>query len=147
MPADPFLEGLLKEQPSLHRYALSLTHHMADADDLSQETLCRAIARRDRFQLGTNLGAWLHVIARHLFLDAQRKSMSLPLTESAASQINVEDQAIARLQLKKALVDPVLTMRAIGMTYGEIRRHSGLSRKTIYSRISRSRRRARALAA
>ena len=43
------------------------------ADDLVQETLLRAIASIDSFQVGTNMPAWLITILRNLFRSEYRK--------------------------------------------------------------------------
>jgi RNA polymerase sigma-70 factor (ECF subfamily) len=59
--------------PALHRWALRLTHHEADAQDLVQETVTRALERRTQFQPGTNLRAWLFTIQRSLFINACRR--------------------------------------------------------------------------
>jgi RNA polymerase sigma-70 factor (ECF subfamily) len=53
---------------SIRRYAASLTHNRADADDLVQDTLLRACLNLHRWQSDTNLMGWLVVIMRRIFL-------------------------------------------------------------------------------
>lgn len=53
--------------PPLRAYARALTRNSVDADDLVQETLCKALANLHRFQPGTHLRAWLFTIMRNTF--------------------------------------------------------------------------------
>lgn len=53
--------------PPLRAYARALTRNAADADDLVQDTLCKALANLHRFQPGTHLRAWLFTIMRNTF--------------------------------------------------------------------------------
>lgn len=53
--------------PRLRAYARSLTRNVVDADDLVQETLCKALANLHRFQPGTYLRVWLFTIVRNSF--------------------------------------------------------------------------------
>jgi|GEM_PF-5909973 len=68
-----FREPLLKAIPSLRAFAISLCGDADRADDLVQDTLLRALANIDRFELGTNLNAWLFTILRNLFHSEYRK--------------------------------------------------------------------------
>ncbi|PWC97710.1 sigma factor [Azospirillum sp. TSO5] len=61
---------MLECRTALRAQALKLTHNKADADDLLQDTLTRAIERRDLFD-GTNMGGWLRVIMRNLFVNSR----------------------------------------------------------------------------
>jgi RNA polymerase sigma-70 factor (ECF subfamily) len=70
---DRFAVDLVEQLPALHRGALRLTRHEADAQDLVQDTLTRALERRAQFQPGTNLRAWLFTVQRSLFINAYRR--------------------------------------------------------------------------
>lgn len=58
--------------PRLRRFALSVTGNRADADDLVQDTLERALRHLDQWQEGTRLDSWMFRIAQNLFIDARR---------------------------------------------------------------------------
>lgn len=60
-----FDAALIAAIPRLQREARMLTRNRTAADDLLQETLCRAMARADTFTLGTDMTAWLITIARN----------------------------------------------------------------------------------
>ena len=64
---------MLAALPSLRAFALSLTHNVTYADDLVQDTILRAWANLDRFEVGTNLNAWLFTILRNGFCSQHRK--------------------------------------------------------------------------
>src|SRR3954467_11947370 len=64
---------MLAALPNLRAFALSLTHNVTYADDLVQDTILRAWANLDRFEVGTNLQAWLFTILRNSFYSQHRK--------------------------------------------------------------------------
>ena len=70
------------EIPHLRRYARFLTHDVADADDLVQQCLVRAIERLHQWRVGTNMRAWLFTILRNQFIsDVRRESRRRELEE------------------------------------------------------------------
>jgi RNA polymerase sigma-70 factor, ECF subfamily len=73
-PGSEFRDQLLEAVPRLRAFAVSLTRHREDADDLVQETIVKAWGAFDRFQPGTNLNAWLFTILRNQFHTNHRKS-------------------------------------------------------------------------
>ena len=52
----------------LRPFALRLTKHGDDANDLVQDTLVKAFTNRDKYQDGTNLKAWLFTIMKNTFI-------------------------------------------------------------------------------
>lgn len=60
--------------PQLEKYALSLVGggRIADAEDLVQDCMERALIKADQFQSGTNLKAWLFTMMRNIFLSKKR---------------------------------------------------------------------------
>jgi RNA polymerase sigma factor (sigma-70 family) len=67
-----FEDGLQATLPRLRRFAHGLTANHADADDLTQITIERALRACDRWQEGTSLDAWLFRIMRNGWIDAIR---------------------------------------------------------------------------
>lgn len=65
------LVGLRRE---LYSHALRLTRDLAQAEDLLQDTVERALRFEDRFEQGTNLRAWTHQILVNLFITRCRRS-------------------------------------------------------------------------
>lgn len=58
--------------PRLRRFAHGLAVNLADADDLTQITLERALRAREQWQEGTRLDAWLYRIMRNCWIDTVR---------------------------------------------------------------------------
>jgi RNA polymerase sigma-70 factor (ECF subfamily) len=70
--------------PRLRRFCLALTAAPADADDLCQSTLERAISRLDLWTPGTRLDSWLYRMAQNLHKNALRDNANrLRLLETA----------------------------------------------------------------
>lgn len=70
--SDEFETGLAEALPRLRRFAHSLSRDPADADDLAQQTVERALRSRERWEPGTRLDAWLYRIMRNLWIDEGR---------------------------------------------------------------------------
>lgn len=70
-----FEDRLADEYPALYRFALSIARDTSRAEDLTHDTLVRAIERRDQFQGDQGkLGAWLRKVLHNLAVDVARRS-------------------------------------------------------------------------
>lgn len=58
--------------PRLRKFARVLTGNLADADDVVQASLEKAMRNIDQWQPGTRLDSWLFTIARNLWIDDRR---------------------------------------------------------------------------
>jgi RNA polymerase sigma-70 factor (ECF subfamily) len=145
----PLLE---KEIPRLRRYALALTRNASRADDLVQDTLCRAIARQHHWQWGTNLRAWLFTLMHHQNVNAIRRRVRegipvevddtrlLPIAPNdptAALALRDLDRALARIAESQRRV--LLLIGLEGFSYQEAATILDLPIGTIRSRLSRGR--------
>lgn len=74
--------------PNLRAYARMLTRDRANADDLVQACLERAIAKQESFEHGTNLKGWLFTILRNLHINECRRTARW---ESEADPADLED--------------------------------------------------------
>ena len=91
--ADAFGAEILRYLEPLYATALRLTRNRADAEDLVQDTLVKALRFSNRFERGTNLRAWLSTILhntwRNRIRDAGRETVevdSTRLEEAEATQ-------------------------------------------------------------
>lgn len=72
--------------PALRAYARSLCKNAADADDLVQDTLVKALGNIDKFEEGSRLRAWLFTIMRNTFFTSVKiKTREAPAGEDCAS--------------------------------------------------------------
>lgn len=67
-----FERNLLELLPRLRRFARSLARDAADADDLCQRTIERALKSREQWQEGTRLDSWMYRIMRNCWIDETR---------------------------------------------------------------------------
>lgn len=68
-----FTQALLKDAEFLKPFAITLTRDNETAKDLFQETLFRALANKDKYNVGTNIKAWLFTIMRNIFINNYRR--------------------------------------------------------------------------
>ncbi len=68
-----FNQMLVKNADFLKPFAITLTRDSEAAKDLFQETLYRAISNKDKYNVGTNIKAWLYTIMRNIFINNYRR--------------------------------------------------------------------------
>ncbi len=143
--------------PSLRAFAMSLTKNGAEADDLVQETLIRALGSIHQFAAGTNMKAWLFRIERNVFYTNYRKKHR----ESAVLSREVEDMRLVEPQQEWSLKvtamhraleklppdqkEALLLVSGSGLSCEEAAEVCGCALGTIKSRVSRARTRLLAL--
>ena len=75
MSAQEFENLLMHNADFLKPFAFTLTRDNESAKDLTQETLYRALANKEKYNVGTNVKAWMYTIMRNIFInDYRRKS-------------------------------------------------------------------------
>lgn len=73
MTATEFNNQVMAQIEHLKPVAMNLTRDPEDANDLTQETLYKALSNRDKFKAGTNLNAWLYTIMKNIFINEYRR--------------------------------------------------------------------------
>lgn len=68
-----FNQMLVNNSEFLKPFAITLTRDSDAAQDLYQETLYRALANKDKYNVGTNIKAWLYTIMRNIFINNYRR--------------------------------------------------------------------------
>lgn len=144
-------EGLAALLPRLRRYARTLAPRPADADDLVQKALERALARADQWDRARALEGWVFGILRNAFLDdyrAARRSDELFAPEEHGERVG-ESTAEARevqLAVRSAMArlpeeqrSAVALVLVEGLSYREAAEALGVPEGTLTSRLSRGR--------
>ncbi|ERP95601.1 hypothetical protein Q669_30435 [Labrenzia sp. C1B10] len=149
-------QNLLRETPALHRYAVTLTCDQAEAEDLVQDCLERALRKWSLRRSSVPLRPWLFRMMRNLHVSRWRRlrrhSNHIDLDDlenqlqAPASQ---QDSAELKHLLNRMLALPEDQREALflvgveGFTYAEAAAILNVAEGTIMSRISRARARLR----
>ncbi|MDP4026967.1 sigma-70 family RNA polymerase sigma factor [Methylobacterium sp. NEAU 140] len=149
--AAAFQAGLLTSTPALRRFALSLTHDPAAADDLVQDTLLRAWRSRAKFVPGTNLEAWLFTILRNAFYSIRRKqgrevsdsdgahAERLTSSPEQGGHLDLQDLRTALEHLPASQREALLLVTVEDLSYEEAAAVMGCQIGTVKSRVWRAR--------
>lgn len=141
---------------SIRTFAYSFCSNWAEADDLAQEALLKAYRSIGGFSGRSNIGAWLHAVARSTFLDSRRGRLAHtkalesawtvdPATDAAGADELIETRhEIEELwngirQLDPRFRVPLVLFEIEGMDYESIARVEGVPVGTVRSRIARAR--------
>jgi RNA polymerase sigma-70 factor (ECF subfamily) len=137
--------------PRLHRFAWSLTGSRAEADDLTQATLERALEHRARLSADTPLDAWAFRVAKNLWLDQLRRRKVRAVAVDPAmldgapgrdAELKVEAaEALAALQtLPDGQREVAALVLVEGYSYQEAASALQTPIGTVMSRLARARR-------
>ena len=150
-PFEDQLAGLL---PRLRRFAHALSRNSADADDLTQATIERALRSRDQWQAGTKLDSWCYRIMRNLWIDtaratARRTTREAPEEEGLSVGQDPRGAMDASVDLKRIMTamsqlpdeqrEVVALILIEGFGYREVSEMLGLPIGTVSSRLVRGR--------
>lgn len=152
---DAFQTGLVELLPRLRRFARTIARSEADAHDLVQETVERALVRRAGFRPGTRLDSWTFTIMRRIFIDQTRSRVrwARVVSPEDAATPAVADPALADEDLRadalavrdaiRGLPDDQRLAVALvlidGLSYAEAAQIMGVPPGTLTSRLVRGR--------
>ena len=127
------------------------TRKRAQADDLVQDTLVKALANVERFEPGTNLRAWLFTILRNHYYSQLRKlkrevedadgkfAARIAVRPEQDGSVDLEDFKLAFAQLAPDHREVLTLVGASGCSYEEAAQICGCAVGTIKSRVNRAR--------
>ncbi|MGB8842830.1 MAG: sigma-70 family RNA polymerase sigma factor [Aliidongia sp.] len=148
---DEFVTGLLANLPHLRAFARMIARDHALAEDLVQDTVMQALAKRSQFHPGTNLKGWLIIILRNRFFNEMRRSSRKceisvehlgDIAEiNGGQEINIEIRDFNRAfrRLPAAQREALTLVGASGFSYEEAAEIAGCPIGTMKSRVSRAR--------
>ena len=148
-----FKRELLAALPNLRAFAVSLVGRHDRADDLVQDTIMKAWAKQDSFEIGTNIKAWLIKILLNSFYSQMRKNgrevqdsdgiltERLSVHPAQHGALDLQDFRIALNTLPSDQREAIILVGASGFSYEEAAEICGCAVGTIKSRVSRARQR------
>jgi RNA polymerase sigma-70 factor (ECF subfamily) len=150
----PFEDQLASLLPRLRRFAHALSRDPADADDLTQATIERALRSKAQWQEGTRLDSWAYRIMRNLWIDTARartrkNAREAPEEEGLSVGEDPREAIDAAVDLKRVMAamellpdeqrEVVALILVEGFGYREVSEMLGLPMGTISSRLVRGR--------
>lgn len=143
---------VIAELAAMRRYALALARDDADADDVVQDALVRAIERQSTFAPERSRRRWLLAIVHNVFMSRKRREAAEArrdgrFAETLLANLDPGQEQVARLneiaRAFAALPEPqraVLHLVAVeGLDYQAAADVLGVPIGTIMSRLSRAR--------
>lgn len=147
-----FEDDLLALLPRLRRFARALARNPADADDLCQVTLEKALLGKASWQPGTRMDSWMYRIMRNTWIDTARSRQRAGQTfldADAGADIGVDGGAEARIALSEVDValhalpddqrEAVALVLVEGLAYKEAAEVLDVPMGTLTSRLVRGR--------
>lgn len=150
-PTEPIRDAIIGLLPRLRRFARAITRHHADADDLLQVTVERALLRTALWQPDTRLDSWLFKIMKNAWIDEVRVRIRrgrLFAPEEAGEHVGVSytqrqidamavQQAMERLSEDQRMVVSLVLIE--GLSYKEAAAVLDIPIGTLTSRLARAR--------
>ena len=152
-PDETTQQALIALIPRLRRFARVLTGSMADADDVVQASLEKAMANLNQYQQGTRLDSWVFRIARNHWVDDRRRAHNRMGHDDIGEMIDLAGddgvavvEANAEARMVRAAVDSlppeqrdvVALVMLEELSYREAADMLGLPIGTVMSRLSRA---------
>lgn len=143
---------LVQEMPKLRKFASKLTRSTAQAEDLLQSTLLRALEKSDYFESGTDLFKWTSKVMYNIFVTDYRRKVKFE--SQYDPEFHIENRAVAPDQHIKMEVkamseamnrmspehrEILILVCVKGLQYQEVAESLHIPVGTVRSRLSRAR--------
>ncbi|MBT6253969.1 RNA polymerase sigma factor [Candidatus Uhrbacteria bacterium] len=158
-----FLQIYDEYYPKLYAYILARVRHRERAEDIVQQTFVKAMQHFHSYKAkrGATIGSWLFTIAKHTFLDEQKKIVKVSLVEDSALEhlapsidsaldilIELEDDAVIKEEIVRMwkTIDTltkeeqeVIRLKYIaGLSYKDISALTGVKPNTLAQLLRRA---------
>ena len=150
-PADEVRAQLAELLPRLRRFARVITRNVADADDLVQVSVEKALVRAEQWRPGSKLDSWMFGIMKNAWIDeirARRRrervhapeeaGLTVGDSSAAARDIALSVQAaMSRLPEEQRMAIALVLVE--GLAYKDAAESLGIPIGTLTSRLARGR--------
>ena len=151
---DRFQRDIVDLLPRLRRLARVMARDFADADDLVQLCVERALGRQDQWRPGTRLDSWMFRIMKNAWIDATRArarmgrvmEQGLEVDQVADTRVATMEQRLEANAAERALAElpedqrlAVALVLVDGLSYREAADVLGVPMGTLTSRLVRGR--------
>ena len=110
-----FNQLLVSQSDFLRGFALGFTRNGADADDLVQDTMVKALRYQNNFKEGPNMKGWLYTIMRNIFINNyKRKKFQNTVLDSTENQYFINASQDYRVDTVTTVINQADIMEAIG---------------------------------
>jgi len=150
-PADEVRAQLGPLLPRLRRFARVITRHAADADDLVQVAVEKALVRADQWRPGSKLDSWMFGIMKNAWIDeirSRRRRERVHAPEEAGTAVGDASAAardialsvqVALSQLPEDQRVAVALVLVEGLSYKDAAEALDIPIGTLTSRLARGR--------
>ncbi len=132
----------------VYKFLICLTHNKEIAEDLTQETFCKAIENIDKFKGNCKMSVWLCEIAKNLWFNELKKRKKIIFTDldtiEIYNQYSIDEEVenkkeIEKLNKKISMLDKevqkVVYLKLYGnMTFKEI--GNALGKSEVWARVN-----------
>ncbi|TPD59919.1 sigma-70 family RNA polymerase sigma factor [Emcibacter nanhaiensis] len=154
MTPEKWRDEIVALLPRLRRFSFALTSSAADADDLLQATIEKALSKYSQFQAGTDLDKWLFRMCKNTWIDEWRSRQVRgpsvdPMDFRSELLVDGEQELVDRLSLSelntalnKLQEDQKVLIALVaieGHTYKEASEILEIPVGTVMSRLARAR--------
>jgi RNA polymerase sigma-70 factor (ECF subfamily) len=159
---DLLRDHLVSEVPGLLRYARTLVSAPADAEDLVQDTVVKALENASSFRGDSSLATWLHRLLHNLAIDRSQRRRDHPLADAEEVAQGIEllwrdetytvdaARVLERVEVRESLQDALLRLPLIyrsalalhdaeGLTMSEVANIQGVALPAAKQRLRRGR--------
>lgn len=151
---ETFQQEVVELLPRLRRLARALTRDGADADDLVQVTVERALTRAEQWRPGTRLDSWMYRIMKNAWIDearARTRGRAVFASEEAGERVGTDGAAAMEMRLAASEVEramgrlpddqrlAVALVLVEGLSYREAAEVLEIPEGTLTSRLVRGR--------
>ncbi len=143
---------MLKEVDGLKKFAVKLCGNTADADDLLQTTLLKALDNRDKYVNDGRAFSWLSRIMFNSYVTAYRRKtrfetqydpepvlLAAPINPDQEDKMMISEIQDAMQTLRPEYRQILMMVCAYGLSYDEVAKHLEIPVGTVRSRLSRAR--------